>query len=49
MVENLPMEHYARDAMTYRHLHGSDDALRLKTAGALAGESEGWAVSTEFA
>jgi hypothetical protein len=48
-MENLPMEQYVPDAMAYRHLHGSDDGLRLNTAGALAGEREGWAVSTEFA
>jgi alkylation response protein AidB-like acyl-CoA dehydrogenase len=55
IMEHLPFEKYVRDALAYQHMHGTNDALRLKTAEALAREGQararegqGWA-PTPFA
>ena len=49
IMESLPMEKYVRDAMAYQHMHGTNDALRIKTAGALANKESMWQAATEFA
>jgi acyl-CoA dehydrogenase len=49
IMETLPLEKYVRDAMAYQHMHGTNDALRLKTATALARDGSGWAAPTPFA
>lgn len=35
IMEDYPVEKLARDALAYHHMHGTNDALRLKTAAAL--------------
>ncbi|HYU18786.1 MAG TPA: acyl-CoA dehydrogenase family protein [Chloroflexota bacterium] len=36
IMEDYPVEKLARDALAYHHMHGTNDALRLKTAASLA-------------
>lgn len=35
IMENLPLEKYVRDSLAFQHMHGTNDALRIKTAAAL--------------
>ena len=35
IMESLPMEKYVRDSLAFQHMHGTNDALRIKTALAL--------------
>jgi alkylation response protein AidB-like acyl-CoA dehydrogenase len=50
IMEHLPFEKYVRDALAYQHMHGTNDALRLKTAQALAREGQAWETApTPFA
>ena len=40
IMEDYPVEKLARDALAFHHMHGTNDALRIKTAAALAATAE---------